>query len=360
MTRGGTRTGTWLTTLFQAIADATGTKRPATAAAVTVALGVLLAAVWALVYATNGTSNVYLHVMYVPIIIASLTLGILPGIATAVAGAVLVGPLMPMNVELALDQPLVNTIYRGVFFVLVAVTSGTFAESTRWRRMSLEKAQADIAEISARNLRLFARLVAERDEQTGGHCDRVAHNTVAVARAYGVGEPELKRYYWAGLLHDLGKLGVPEAILQKHGRLTGDEFRIIKSHPAFGERMLLDISESFADIALGVRSHHERWDGSGYPDGFAGEAIPLIGRIIAVVDVFEAITSDRPYRGPMDHASARSLIAEGSGTHFDPGIAQTFLRLEREGRIITEAGPGSLHDAPAGMFGSGATHPSLN
>ncbi len=185
-----------------------------------------------------------------------------------------------------------------------------------------------VSSLLARNLRLFARPVSERDEQTGGHCERVAHNTVILARELGTDETTLRSFYWSGVLHDLGKLGVPEHILTKPGRLTEEEFSLVKRHPAFGAAVMLDISGAFRSIALGLRSHHEHWDGSGYPDGLAGESIPLIGRVLAIVDVFEAVTSHRPYRGPMSRDEARALIMEGAGTHFEPALVPVFLRLE--------------------------------
>lgn len=310
---------------------------------VSAGIAIALAAGWALVYGTNGTSNVYLHVMYVPVIVASLSLGILAGALTALAAGMLVGPLMPLNVELGLAQPLENTLYRAGFFLLVAVVSGGMAEVARRRFALLRDARNELSEINSRNLRLFARLVSDRDEQTGGHCERVASNAVAVGRKLGLGKDELRRFYWAGVLHDLGKLSVPEAILRKPGRLTTEEFEVIKKHPVDGERILLDISESFSDIATGVRSHHEHWDGTGYPDGLKGEAIPLIGRVLAVVDVFEAVTSHRPYRAPMTRDEALALIQAGSGSHFDPQIAAHFLELERAGLIVRENVPDPLY-----------------
>ena len=311
---------------------------------VSAVISVALLAGWALVYGTNGTSNVYLHVMYVPVIVASLSLGLLGGSLTALAAGLLVGPLMPLNVELGIAQPLENTLYRAGFFLLVAVVSGGMAEVSRRRFTLLRDARNELSEINSRNLRLFARLVSDRDEQTGGHCDRVAHNAVAVGRELGLGEDELHRFYWSGLLHDLGKLSVPEAILRKPGHLSTAEFALIKKHPVDGERILLDISESFRDIATGVRSHHERWDGKGYPDGLKGEDIPLIGRVLAVVDVFEAVTSHRPYRAPMTREEALSLIRAGSGSHFDPQIAAAFLTVEAAGLIVRENEPEPLYD----------------
>src|SRR5690606_13984378 len=129
-----------------------------------------------------------------------------------------------------------------------------------------------------------------------GHCERVAQNAVSVGRVLGLPTNDLKALYWAGLLHDLGKIGVPEDILRKPGRLTGDEYTVMKRHARLGYEILMTVSSAFEELAEGVYTHHERFDGAGYPRGLKGEDIPIFGRILAVVDVFEAVTSERPYR----------------------------------------------------------------
>lgn len=310
-------------------------------------IAVGLALTWVVVYLTNGTTNAFTHAMYLPVIVASLKFGLLGGVVTALAAGVLMGPLMLLDVELGTAQPVENMLYRAAFFLIVSVTTAAIAGSRQRRHRELDESRRKLAELAARNLSLFAKLVAERDEQTGDHCERVAHNTVVLAHAFGVEGDDLTVLYWAGLLHDLGKLGVPEAILRKAGPLTDQEFEVVKRHPAFGEEILLDISDAFSTIAVGVRSHHERWDGSGYPDGLKGEAIPLAGRILALVDVFEAVTSNRPYRGPMEVTEALDLIQAGSGTHFDPTLVRLFLRLELAGKLIRELEDETHRDAYA-------------
>lgn len=353
MPKGSKRRGGTLTTVLQRLADVSKARKPAQSVLAAALIGAAIASVWLLVLSTNGTSNALLHMMYVPIIAASLCFGVLGGVVTALAGGFAMGPLMPLNIELGIAQSPENYLYRTAFFALVAASTGAFAQSARRRHELLQQAKSELAAINARNLRLFARLVADRDEKTGDHCERVARNAVMVGRVVGLEGVELRQLYWAGLLHDLGKLGVPEAILRKPGRLTSQEFEEIRRHPAFGERILLDISDTFTEIAKGARSHHERWDGSGYPDGLVGEEIPLSGRIIAVVDVYEAMTSWRPYRGPMDPHVARGLIAEGAGTHFDPRIVEVFLDLESRGLVTREAEPGPLFkDSPVAVFDS--------
>jgi hypothetical protein len=319
-----------------------------------------LALGWLLVVGTNGAAGGFVHVMYLPIVVASLTLGMFGGLATAVAAGVLAGPLMPASATAVLVEPLEHAAVRAGFFVLVAAITGALAAVMRSRSRAALDSKERLADTCVRTLRLFARLVSERDEQTGGHCERVAANAVTVGRAYGLEEDALKTMYWSGLLHDLGKLGVRETILRKPGRLTTEEFQIVKAHTAFGEDILLEISDSFRDIAFGVRSHHERWNGTGYPDRLEGRDIPLVGRILAVVDVFEALTNYRPYRGPVTAAEARRVILEGAGTQFDPDVVESFLALERAGLITRETDPPPLYDEfAASVAAAGERNPTL-
>lgn len=124
----------------------------------------------------------------------------------------------------------------------------------------------------------------------------MAHNAFSIGRQLGLPEARLQRLYFAGLLHDVGKIGVPDSVLLKPGKLTRDEFEVMKKHSPHGYKLIAEISDSMGSIAMGIRHHHERWDGKGYPDRATGEEIHLYGRIMAVADVFEALTTRRPYR----------------------------------------------------------------
>jgi hypothetical protein len=332
-------------TVFERLADLAPARnrRDLTRMITLIVLGLL--ATMLLVYETDGTRQAFLHMIYLPIIIASLSLGLMGGIFTAVAGGLLVlGPLMPLSVTAGLEQSWSNVIFRMTILVLVAIITGGFGEGLRRRRESLERAQTRIQQLYGRNLRLFARLVSERDQETAGHCERVAHNCVVVGRKLGLSSDALRLLYWSGMLHDLGKISVPEAILQKPGKLTPDEFTIMKMHARHGAEFILAISEDFRYLAEAVRGHHEHWDGSGYPDGLEGKSIPLSARILAVVDVFEAVTSARPYRQPMSFPEACQLIRAGAGTHFDPAVAEAFLAEEAAGRLLHHGEPEPIYD----------------
>jgi len=165
-----------------------------------------------------------------------------------------------------------------------------------------------------------------RDKETEGHTQRVTQMTVKLARTYGLSEAELVYIRWGSLLHDIGKMGVPDAILHKAGPLDDEEWEIMKKHPSLAHEMIgpIDHLRFAADIPY---YHHEKWDGSGYPIGLKGPLIPLAARIFSVVDVWDALTSDRPYRKAWSNEKAFDYIRASSGTFFDPGVVDVFLRM---------------------------------
>jgi PAS domain S-box-containing protein/putative nucleotidyltransferase with HDIG domain len=163
-----------------------------------------------------------------------------------------------------------------------------------------------------------------RDEETEGHTERVTEKTVKLARIIGLSEDDLVQVRWGSLLHDIGKMRVPEAILHKPGPLTPDEWVIMKKHPTYAFEMLSPIR--YLRLALDIPyCHHEKWDGSGYPQGLKGDQIPFVARIFAVEDVWDALTSDRPYRKAWTKEEAKEYINTASGIHFDPQVVNTFM-----------------------------------
>jgi len=194
------------------------------------------------------------------------------------------------------------------------------------QRSNLELAVAYDATIEG-----WARALDLRDRETQDHTWRVTEMTLRLARALGVAEDQLAHLRRGALLHDIGKMGVPDAILLKPGPLTEEEWAVMKQHPRLAHEMLSPIA--FLRPALDIPyAHHERWDGTGYPRGLRGEEIPLAARIFAVVDVFDALTSDRPYRKAWSREEALAYIRQQAGTHFDPRVVEAFLReLERGG-----------------------------
>jgi putative nucleotidyltransferase with HDIG domain len=167
--------------------------------------------------------------------------------------------------------------------------------------------------------------VDAKDTYTCGHSQRVALLSRHLARAAGLSDADVEEVYVAALLHDVGKIGVPEGVLQKAGKLTDEEFTQMKRHPRIGARILEDVRQ-LRHVLPGVLHHHERFDGRGYPDGLADDRIPMMGRIICLADSFDAMTSDRTYRKGMPVDVALAEIKKCSGTHFDPKLAEAFLQ----------------------------------
>jgi putative nucleotidyltransferase with HDIG domain len=167
-----------------------------------------------------------------------------------------------------------------------------------------------------------------KDSYTRGHSERVTDLSMKLAQELGLERAEIEKIKLGGLLHDIGKIGIPEGILNKPGRLDDEEFRIIKSHPELGVRILGKV-EFLAGVVNIIQHHHERFDGKGYPDGLAAESIPLLARIVSVVDTFDAMTTDRPYRKALTEEEALTEITHCSGTQFDSGIAAVFVRMIR-------------------------------
>ncbi|MCL4273986.1 MAG: HD domain-containing protein [Anaerolineales bacterium] len=168
-----------------------------------------------------------------------------------------------------------------------------------------------------------------RDQETGDHAHRVTEMSLQLARRLGIPEAELIHIRRGAMLHDIGKVAIPDSILFKPAPLTDDEWDVMRRHPVIATEILSPIS--YFAPAMGIpRSHHEKWDGSGYPDGLAGEAIPLAARIFAFADVYDALTSDRPYRGAWSQSDALSYIYQQAGAHFDPSIAPVFIDMFSE------------------------------
>ena len=167
-----------------------------------------------------------------------------------------------------------------------------------------------------------------RERETGLHSKRVACHTLVLARRFTNDRERLRQIYWGALLHDIGKIGVPDAILLKRGPLTGDEELVMRTHPESGHAILAGMS-FLQDAAQIVLSHEERFDGSGYPQGLAGEAIPFGARLFSVIDTLDAMTSDRPYREGLPFDAAKAEIVSLAGKHYDPTAVESFLGEER-------------------------------
>lgn len=208
----------------------------------------------------------------------------------------------------------------------------------------VEAKAKEVTDMQLATIFALVRLTDRRDDKIGGHLERTQALCASLARKLG----ELPRFqnqidqafidilFKAAPLHDIGKVGIPDHIYLKPGRLTPDEFTAMKHHTLVGAQTLAKVLEKFPDnqlIRTGIeiaRYHHERWDGQGYPEGLAGEAIPLSARIMAVADVFDALRMLRPYKKPMPHKDSVAVIREGRGSHFDPDVVDAFLAIETD------------------------------
>jgi len=200
-----------------------------------------------------------------------------------------------------------------------------------------------IAKLTLKNYEQFNDMVKivmkalnEKDPYTQGHSIRVTEYALKIGEVLGLDKEKMKELELASVLHDIGKLGIPDKILKKPGRLTKEEFATMRQHSEKGEQMLAGIAdlESYKKY---VRSHHERYDGFGYPDGLKGDNIPLISRIIFVADTFDAMTSDRPYRKGLSIEVTIDELIKCSGTQFDPMVVGTFIRIIKETYLDEEA-----------------------
>lgn len=194
-------------------------------------------------------------------------------------------------------------------------------------------------------IRAIAATIDAKDGYTHRHSERVAVLSALIAAEMGMSEGEQQTAQLAALVHDLGKIAVPDSILNKPGQLTKDEFEEMKKHPVHGARILANIqSPSITAVLPGVQYHHERWDGSGYPEGLRGDGIPLLGRLLGVADFLDAMTSARAYRPGIGVDEAIELIRKGAGTHFDPAIVNALVRLHERGDLLPALNAESVAD----------------
>jgi putative two-component system response regulator len=172
------------------------------------------------------------------------------------------------------------------------------------------------------------RAAGYRDDNTHEHTQRVADLAARLARELGLGDRQVSLVHRAAPLHDIGKIAIPDSILLKPGRLTEEEFEVVKTHAVLGARVLQGGDSDVIQTAEAIaRHHHERWDGGGYPGGLAGEAIPLGARLVHVADVFDILVHERPYKESWTVEAAVAEIERGSGTDFDPAVVRAFLRV---------------------------------
>jgi len=208
-----------------------------------------------------------------------------------------------------------------IIILLAAAGFFLWAVMDNWERI-----MQDLKDTYDLTLSGWSKALEYRDQETEGHSLRVTEMTMKLSKRLGVAERMLEHIHRGALLHDIGKMAIPDSILLKNDKLTESEWEVVKKHPIYAKKMLEDIPYLQSALTIPYR-HHERWDGSGYPDGLSGENIPFAARIFAVVDVWDALISDRPYRKAWPEEKTIAYLQEQSGKLFDPNIVEVFLKL---------------------------------
>ena len=214
-----------------------------------------------------------------------------------------------------------------ILYVFTLSDTNQALERAQEREVQLLKASREqIQELFSETAIALVSAIDAKDAYTQGHSARVAKYSRMIAAKSGKGEEECNNIYYAALLHDVGKIGIPDHIINKNGKLTSEEYEMIKAHPVIGFQILSEIS-NFPYLGIAAQYHHERFDGKGYPDGLKGHDIPELARIISVADAYDAMTSNRSYRSQLPQDAVRKEIVRCSGTQFDPDFAQIMTQL---------------------------------
>jgi len=210
-------------------------------------------------------------------------------------------------------------------------------EMVQQRTKQLRQAFQKVERYSLDSIYRLTRASEYKDEDTGAHILRMSHYSAALARQMGLDENVTKSILYAAPMHDVGKIGIPDRILLKPGKLDTEEWEIMRQHTAFGGKTLEGSKTGYLKLGEVIAlTHHEKWDGSGYLKGLKGKKIPKVGRIVAIADVFDALTTKRPYKEPFSLEKSYAIIRESSGSHFDPDVVDAFLKAEDEILSIRE------------------------
>ena len=241
------------------------------------------------------------------------------------------------ELEAAIDVIQSLVVISLIFGIIIKYENGAYER----KRHMLDLANANLNQlnenITLHSMYTLAKTIDAKDRYTNGHSKRVAKYSKMIAEKLYLSKAEIEDIVNMATLHDIGKIGVPDSIINKPSSLSNDEYDIIKNHPVIGYEILSEMPE-MSRIGVGVRWHHERYDGTGYPDGLSGEKIPLPARIICVADAYDAMTSNRSYREHMTQDMVRQEIENGKGTQFDPKIADIMLEIIKEdkGYVLRE------------------------
>jgi hypothetical protein len=298
-----------------------------------------------IVRATGGSPSPLNHLGYIPVLLAAPLFGARAAVLTALSVAVLLGPTAAVLGLPGGTEGAEAWTWRGLMFLLVGVTVGNLFDRSRAAIVGWEAAVVEVEERHRDGMVALARGAEARDHTTGEHIFRCHDLAGALAREVGMSPSEADDVAWAAMLHDIGKLRVPDSILLKPGALTPEEWEVMRRHPIWGEEILAG-GLGFEMARRITRWHHEDFDGRGYPDGLRGEAIPLEARIVRVSDAYDAITHIRPYKTARLPEWAFEELERCAGSQFDPELVKVFVALlERDNRLRV----GTVERRPAGV-----------
>jgi hypothetical protein len=246
------------------------------------------------------------------------------GLGPAMVAAFLGTFLVPYAIQAGQDINLTDPIYAFIYLTGAALLPWTGGQLARRRSLALSRQLKVTQETQREAVMILARAAEAKDQVTGDHVARVGDLSAELGRRVGLTEAEVEDLRFAGMLHDVGKLHLPDRVLLKRGRLTKAEWELVKQHTEWGER-ILGSTEGFELARRIARSHHENFDGTGYPDNLKGELIPLVARIVRIADVFDALRHERPYKEAWTLARTLDEIRNGAGTLFDPELANELV-----------------------------------
>jgi hypothetical protein len=288
-----------------------------------------------LVRLTGGAPNPLNHLGYLPVLLSAFIFGLRGGVLGAIYVGVLLGPLAPALGLIGGYESLDVSIFRAAILLVAGATTGALFDRVRSNLKDLQSVAIEVVDRQRDGMVALARGAEAKDTDTGDHVVRVQAISTELARAAGLAPETATSIGWSAMLHDIGKLHVPDRILLKPGPLDRAEWDVMRLHPVWGAEILAH-GAGFEVARRIARSHHENFDGSGYPDGLTGDAIPFEARIVRLADAFDAITHGRPYQAARPVDWAMQEIARHAGTQFDPELATLFLELlERDPELAT-------------------------